>query len=125
MPISHRYDPELRTLFVELTGEVTANELVDAARKLSSDESVPPGHNELVDLSGIAQTDVTGATLRHVASLYASTDRRPEESRVAIYAPGDLYFGLSRMYGAFRDPSPVQIQIFRELAEARAWLGLD
>lgn len=125
MPISHRYDPGLRTLFIELTGEVSATELVDAARKLSSDESVPPGHLELVDLSRVENTDVTGATLRQIAGLFAEADRRPEDSRVAIVAPGDLYFGLSRMYEVYRDPSPVRIRIFRGLAEAKAWLGIE
>jgi len=40
-------------------------------------------------------------------------------------APGDLFFGLSRMYEAYRQDSPVRIRIFRSLAEARVWLGLE
>ena len=119
MPIEHRYDPALRTLFVELTGEVSETELVDAARKLSADPSIPPGGRELVDLSGVRDTDVTSAVLRRVAQIYSERDQQPEDSRVAIVAPGDLYYGLSRMYEAFRRSSPVEIRVFRELGEAR------
>jgi hypothetical protein len=35
-----------------------------------------------------------------------------------------VVFGLSRMYQAFRSDSPAEIGVFRELHEARAWLGL-
>ena len=124
MPIEHRYDPQLRTLFLDFSGEVSELELLDVARKLSSDPSIPPGHRELVDLSGVLVTDVTSLALRRVAQIYAEADKRPEDSRVAIVAPADLFYGLSRMYEAFREPSPLEIQVFRELREARAWLGL-
>jgi hypothetical protein len=124
MPIAHHYDAELRTLFVEFSGEVSEAELVDVARKLASDPAIPPGHRELVDLTGIRNTDVSSATLRRVAYIYAEADQRPEESRVAIVAPADLYYGLSRMYEAFREPSRLVIRVFRDLPEARTWLGL-
>jgi hypothetical protein len=124
MPITHRYDPALRTLFIEFSGEVSETELVDTARKLASDPTIPPGHRELVDLTGIHQTDVTATTLRRVAQIYAERDKRPEDSRVAIVASTDLFYGLSRMYEAFREPSALQIRVFRELGEARAWLGV-
>jgi hypothetical protein len=77
-----------------------------------------------VDLTGIRDTDVGSATLRRVAHIYSETDRRPEDSRVAIVAPADLYYGLSRMYEAFREPSRLVIRVFRDLREARVWLGL-
>jgi hypothetical protein len=124
MPIEHRYDPALRTLFVDVSGEVSETELVDTARKLAGDSSIPPGRRELVDLSRIENSDVTSATLRLVAHIYAESDQQPEDSRVAIVAPGDLYYGLSRMYEAFRRSSPVEIRVFRELGEARAFLGI-
>jgi hypothetical protein len=124
MPVEHRYDAALRTLFVTFTGEVSETELLDTARKLSADPSIPPGRRELVDLSRIENSDVTSAALRRVAHIYSETDKQPEDSQVAIVAPGDLYYGLSRMYEAFRRSSPVEIRVFRELAEARSWLGI-
>ena len=36
VPIFHRYDPTLRTLFLEFRGEVSESELVEAAAKLAS-----------------------------------------------------------------------------------------
>jgi hypothetical protein len=125
MPVSHRYDPALNTLFFEFSGEVREAELLEVAAKLASDPAIPPGHRELVDLTRLEDTDVTAGALRRVAQIYADTDERPEDSRVAIVAPRDLFFGLSRMYEVYRDGSPLRLRIFRTLPEARAWLGLD
>jgi hypothetical protein len=125
MAISYRYDPDSRTVYIELSGELPEAALVDAARKMSSDPAIPPEHRELVDLRGLVATDVTPAALRQVARIFAATDTRPERSRVAIVAPGDLFFGLSRMYEAYRDASGLPLRVFRTLEEARAWLGLE
>jgi len=125
VPILHRYDPSLCTLFLEFRGEVSEAELLETASKLATDGAIPPGHRELVDLSRLEQTDVTSGALRRVARIYADTDHRPGDSQVAIVAPGDLFFGLSRMYEAYRDGAGLRMRIFRSLAEARTWLGLD
>jgi hypothetical protein len=125
VPISHRWDARLRTLFVEVSGLVTEAELVDAARKLTADPSLPPGRRELVDLGGAEPSAITPPVLKRVAAIFTASDEKPAESRVAFYAPGDLFFGLSRMYEAYRSASGVQMRIFRDLREARAWLGIE
>lgn len=124
MPISFRFDPDLHTLFYEFSGEVGEAELLEVAAKVASDSSIPPGRRELVDLSGLEHTSVSAGTLRRVAQLFADNDRTPEQSKVAVVAPRDLFFGLSRMYEAYREGSAVRIRIFRSGEEARAWLEL-
>ena len=96
---------------------------MDLARKLASDETFAPGHGELVDLREVRHTDVSAPVLRQVAGIFASTDRHASLTRVAVCAPADLVFGLSRMYEAFRAPSGVQLRVFRTLGEAERWLG--
>ena len=43
---------------------------------------------------------------------------------MATVAPGPLEFGLARMYEAYRQGTPVEMRLFRETADAEAWLGL-
>ncbi len=43
--------------------------------------------------------------------------------RSAIYAPTDLQFGFSRMFQILNDNPRIQVEVFRDLAEAEAWLG--
>jgi tetrahydromethanopterin S-methyltransferase subunit E len=47
-----------------------------------------------------------------------------ERSRVAMVATTDVHYGLSRMYQAFRSDSPLDLRVFRDMREARTWLGL-
>jgi hypothetical protein len=39
-------------------------------------------------------------------------------------ADGDAVFGLSRLFQALRSESETELRVFRDLGEARAWLGL-
>jgi hypothetical protein len=43
-------------------------------------------------------------------------------SRMAIVAPQDLVFGLSRLFEAHREDALVQTRVFRSEQEARVWL---
>ena len=122
MPTRYEYDPATRIVRIEISGEVREAELVDLAQKLASDESFAPGHGELVDLRGLRDTDVSAPALRQVAGIFARTDRYADRTRVAMCAPDDLAFGLSRMYEAFRESSGLQLRVFRTLGEAERWL---
>lgn len=41
---------------------------------------------------------------------------------VALVAPEDLLYGLSRMWQAFADDEAIQSQIFRDFSSAEIWL---
>ena len=43
----------------------------------------------------------------------------------AIYAPTDLQFGYSRMFQMLNDNPQIEVAVFRDLADAEAWLGID
>ena len=124
MPIHERYDADREVLYVTMDGDVDEQQLLDWAKGRTHDR-YPPGHDELVDVRGVATPDTQGTTLRRVAEAFARADREPERSKIAIVADGDLHYGLSRMYQAFRADSPLVLEVFRDLTEARSWLGLD
>jgi hypothetical protein len=62
--------------------------------------------------------------IRQLARLSAGMDAAMT-SKLAIVAPGDFEFGLGRMYEAFRElqSGTKQVNVFRSLEEALAWLG--
>jgi hypothetical protein len=125
MAIRDRWDPELRTLFVELSGVVNDAELVGYGQRLLRRDDIPLGHNELIDLRELEATDVESASLRETASAFRGQDKTVYESRVAVVATSDVAFGLARMYQSFRGDSTVEFEVFRDIAGARSWLGLD
>ena len=48
--------------------------------------------------------------------------RFTKPSRVAIVAPEDFTFGLSRIYEVYREEDKLQFKVFRTELEARQWL---
>jgi len=55
-----------------------------------------------------------------IAAYASVADDRP--SRVAMLVSEDLAFGVSRIYEAFRHNNLTRINVFRDKAEAIAWL---
>lgn len=45
-----------------------------------------------------------------------------QPSRIAMVAPGDITYGISRIFKVFRETDQTEGQVFRTLDEARAWL---
>jgi len=124
MPVEHRFDPDLGTLFARGIGRVTDAEMLAYAKQVASDHVLPAGHRQLMDLRRVETFDLTADGLRDVASIFVRLERDPDQARVAIVVEADVGFGIARMYQAFRDESAVPLRVFRDLDEACSWLGL-
>jgi hypothetical protein len=124
MAVSYRVLPEQGVVVVELRGRVGDAELIDAADRLIADTDRLPGLHELVDAREMEVSDLSSAALRRVADRFAAGPRPDEGVRIALVAASDAAYGLARMYQVFRDASAAEFRVFRELPEARAWLGL-
>lgn len=81
----------------------------------------------LVDATRAEGTSVESA-LVHNAALKARADVDPHlsdsDSKLAIVATRDEFFGLGRMYEMLRDESSMEVRVFRQLDEAERWLEL-
>ena len=72
-----------------------------------------------------ADFDVTTEEVRSLVSLLGEAGSRPgPERRLAYLVSSDLNFGMVRMFEVLSEQSGVQIHVFRELVQAKAWLGL-
>lgn len=126
MPARDHFDAERNLLLVVFDGTIADEDLLKYARQAIETSRSSGGHDELIDLRAIEDAgQIESRTLRRVADLFTSSDRTPEQSRVAIVATSDVQYGLARMYQAFRSESPLDLRVFREMEEARAWLGIS
>ncbi len=123
MPLSHRVDRDAGVAFATATGALGDEEVLDFAKRMANDPEFRSGVHELIDLRAADLRAVTSRTLRRVAEIFAAFDTAATRGRIAFVAPADVAFGLSRMYQAYRTDA-VEVRVFREMDEARAWLGL-
>lgn len=126
MPISRHYDEKNQLLVIEISGEVTSDELVAYAETASDATDAPANTDELVDLRYLSST-FESKTLELVAAKFLLGDENPDTVKVALVVAedNDLVFGMSRQCQTYRGfDSPLKLQVFTDINEARQWLGL-
>jgi hypothetical protein len=125
MAIDYRIDHTRGIVFAQVRGSLTAQEMLAYQNEVWSNPAVA-SYDELVDMSEVEQ--IVGPTATGVADLAETCGRMDSptsRSRFAIVAPGNLAFGLGRMYATFRELVPgstKQVAVFRTMEPALAWL---
>jgi hypothetical protein len=126
MPITYRVDNARRRVVATASGILTEADVFGYQQEAWSNPELA-GFDEIVDMTGVVEIVLASPAsdqLRNLAATSADMDV-PTSSRFAIVAPGDLAYGLGRMYGVYRDldrRSTKQVRVFRTMDEAVAWL---
>ncbi len=123
MPIISQIDSLLGVIFSTFQGVVTKDDILAELHSFTVDSAFQPSFDHLVDIRGTTRLDLSSDDVRTV-SLHSTFN---EKSRRAIVAEKREIFGLARMYQILRETheKPDEVQIFRDMGEARRWLGLD
>ncbi len=121
MAISYQIDKSLGVVFVTMHGVVIGQDFVLHLQTLRDDPDIDPSYSQLFDLRDVTEIPVSSDEMKTIAT-YRVFDK---ESRSAVVAEADLIYAMSRMYELFSGADPDKIMVFRDMAEARRWLGLD
>ncbi len=121
MAVSYRIDKSLGLIFTTPQGMFTGQDMLTHIKRLTEDPDFDPSYNQLVDLRAVIEFAMSAAELQVITGYRLFN----EKSRRAIVADKDITFGMARMYEVFREDAPEEIKLFRDMAEARRWLGLD
>jgi hypothetical protein len=128
MPISYRIDHDKRLVVALGYGLFTPADVFDYQRAAWSRPEVV-GYDELGDMTHVTEVSLPSARrIQELASVAARMDDAAAPSRFAIVAPGDLAFGLGRMFQVYREADErgaKEVGVFRTLKEALAFLRLD
>ena len=130
MPIVYWIDHSRRLVVARGVGVFTETDAFEYQRRVWSRPAVA-GYSEVIDMSRvetIETRDPAGPGVQALATESAGMDARGTSSKLAIVAPDELAFGLGRMYEAYRGMdarSTKEVGVFRSVAEALAFLGID
>lgn len=99
MPITYRIFPKSDITYALWSGRITNEVMLANFQAYLSDPEYRPGRTEFVDLSGVEEADLRFPDLSRFLS---TVNSQPFEDTVgtltSVYAPGDVAWGLSRMY---------------------------
>lgn len=123
VPIAFEFDTEDHVVRLSASGVVTDAELTDTVEAMYADPRHRPGMHELLDCLPVTRVGVTPRGVRAIAVLISDRlDRHRVGWRIAIVTRSATIFALARMYQLLRDDSPEQVQVFRDLEPAEAWI---
>jgi hypothetical protein len=120
VPVSYRIDREGRTVFTKASGVVTDADVLEFQKRLGDDPDFETDFRQLADCRAIEEIALTRGGVEEASS------RSPfgAGSLRAFVVSGDAAFGMARMFENLRHRARDEVRVFRDVEEARRWLGL-
>ncbi len=124
MPVRFSVMPDSKHVKVTLDGKITDEELFSSYRDFYLSKDWTPQTHKLCDLSTADLSGVSADCIIRIAEFTKSffKERGIQSIRSAAFCPQDLDYGYIRMYQAYAEDSPEEMQVFRDFDEARDWL---
>jgi len=108
---------------VTIEGPVALGGFIQGLEELVGHPQFAPGTDVLVDLVGhVHQT--TSADIRSLAQALMDESERLAGTRLAVAVSQTVSYGMVRMLQTFLEDAPFDVAVFRDLQEAKEWLGV-
>ena len=115
-----------RGIVFTAAGDLTAQDILATKRDLlARPELLRPLVHALVLLDDATRFEPTNEDIRDIAAADTRISLLAPNVSVAVVAPTDYLFGLSRMWEVFAEATAWRIAVFRSRAEADAWLRME
>ena len=109
-------------LYIRLRGRPDHGDLREAANRILSDPRVHPGLHILSDHRGLLDTVATPKLVRYMAGRVRQSADALKGARVALVTEKEATFQQMSVFALLLDSTDVEIDIFRDVGEARRWL---
>ena len=126
MPYTYEFSDQYPLVQVYIRGRDTFSDHIERIERITSDPRWESNHCVLVDFSETTDFDISTSDLERIAALQHQRNETIGSGKMAVVAPTDFVFGLTRMWEAYMDseaPSIMQIMVFRNRGNAIEWLG--
>jgi hypothetical protein len=103
-------------------GPLPAAEVQAGIRGALAGFQLPPNVRVLWDFRGVPTLDLSSDQVRALRSIAAEADLHELGARVAWVASADVVYGIGCMFRAMAAVLPLEVEVFRGLAQASEWL---
>lgn len=124
MPIIFSMNHEGGYIVAQYKGAISDEALLDEWKSYHNSFDSIQGINQLADFS---EADLSGLTTNGIQALadyfiIINGKNNITSMKIAIYAPRELSFGLSRMYEALTYDTGQDIEVFKDREKAIQWI---
>ncbi len=123
MPYILKSEDALGCIFIRWRGTFSYEEGAAHYREVAEFESFQQGSHLFHDVR-LVNVDVPASEIQSVAKAASPKVTAKTVRKVAILTSSDLGFGMMRMLATMRERPELVLNVFRDLEEAKAWLGL-
>ncbi len=123
MPYVLKSDNDLGCIFIRWRGTFSREEGAAHYREIAGLVSFQQGSHLFHDVR-LVDVNVPASEIREVARAKSPNVDSDNDRKVAVLAPSDLGFGMMRMLASVREHPGLTLNVFRDLEQAKAWLGL-
>lgn len=118
-----RVDAARAVVFAETRGMTSFRELMDSFACLLDHPSYRSGMRLLLDMSDVTPSLVRPDIIR-IAAFVNEHAAKIGALKMAVVVPKDASFGMAQEQKVELEGSPIELEVFRAVGEARQWLGL-
>jgi hypothetical protein len=121
MPIQQWIERDKKRIRAVVVGALDIEEIYDAINRAIDDPDFEQGYDILSDHTGIDTALTRQQVLLTASHLETLTDHLAG-TKWAVVTEKDASYGMMRMLSVFLEAVPIQLEVFRSLDEAEAWL---
>ncbi len=123
MPYILKSEDALGCIFIRWSGTFSYEEGAAHYREIAGYESFQKGAHLFHD-TRLVDVDVPTSEVQKAATAASPKVDPAIVRKVAILASSDVGFGMMRMLASMRERPGLVLNVFRDLEETKAWLGL-
>ncbi len=122
VPFTIQQHEEVDFYYVTFNGDATAEALIDWMHDLMEDETYRRTQRIAIEAGPEISMQSPIFNLRRIEQWARSHEQLFTGSRWAVVTTSQLYFGITRMYLAWRHDATYELGVFREMSDAASWL---
>ncbi len=124
MPYQVTYKQNGQRLCFRYWGDLTSAEVLQSLRERLPDKNdIQQVKVLLADHSAVVSMESDNHEVREAAYWFKKLAEHNPEVKLAVIAPSDLLYGISRMWEVYLDGIAWPHMVFRSVDEAEAWLS--
>ena len=121
MSISYSIDQQQQTVFTHVQGIIVGDDIFEQQDRLKSDPLFNPHMKELINC-----LEQENSVMNNADKMFTVANCPwGEHAKRAIIADTPLIIGLSRMFQLYMMGKHGDIEVFRNIDDARGWLGIS
>jgi hypothetical protein len=124
MGINTTINTDAKTITRRVSGKLSVADIKTAMQDIQHHPEFKKGMHAIWDLSQADVRDISSHDIKDlIREIQKAIDLRGSDFKIAIIAPEDLSYGLSKVFEGYGMELPIFIRVMRSHDEANAWIN--